>query len=451
MKNEGLPSNLIAEKSLLAQLSVNSDTIIQVADYLVPHDFYLTTHEQIFKAILTLYKRGEEVDLLTVTAELEKENIDSKPAKEDLMECYRGELSFLGNVSYLSKEIKNKSILRQLIGITGRSSMGSRMDDAEALSIISNLEKELVELSDVFKDDKPSDSQGILNEINADIARGEESGWRGFNTGFSKIDERTGGLIPTQCWVIGAYTGIGKTFFILQMILNLLENKAKVMLVSTEMDRKMNMLRLIANIGGLGTIKILKGQLDENEKARMLDAQKKLSDYKHALTIYDGVYTVEEIRLKAKKKKLNEGLDVLFVDFIQNLRGAENIYERMSTAAISLQQLAQELNITLVMASQVNQAAAGWQSGGAIEYKGAGEIAAVADVALWMKKIDESQDKEGTARRVAVRKVRHGVPGHFDFRITFPSGRIIELDESLATATPKTEEKGGVSEQISAI
>jgi len=157
MKNEGLPSNLIAEKSLLAQLSVNSDTIIQVADYLVPHDFYLTTHEQIFKAILTLYKRGEEVDLLTVTAELEKENIDSKPAKEDLMECYRGELSFLGNVSYLSKEIKNKSILRQLIGITGRSSMGSRMDDAEALSIISNLEKELVELSDVFKDDKPSD------------------------------------------------------------------------------------------------------------------------------------------------------------------------------------------------------------------------------------------------------------------------------------------------------
>jgi replicative DNA helicase len=96
----------------------------------------------------------------------------------------------------------------------------------------------------------------------------------------------------------------------------------------------------------------------------------------------------------------------------------------MSNAAIGLQQIAQELGITVVIVSQVNQASADWQNKEAIEYKGAGEIAAVADVALWMRKSEDDK----SMREVILRKVRHGVPGYFIIRLSFPSGRVIDVD-----------------------
>jgi hypothetical protein len=208
------------------------------------------------------------------------------------------------------------------------------------------------------------------------------------------------------------------------------------MLFSTEMDRKMNMLRMLGNLAGLGTINILKGNLTDEEESQLLEAEKILATYKRNLMIYDNVYTVEEIRLKAKKQKLRDGLDIVAVDFIQNLHGDPDIYNRMSNAATALQQIAQELGVTMILASQVTQSSAGWTSKEAIEYKGAGEIAAISDVGLWMKRIQEDRD----ARRIVLRKMRHGRSNkHFDVRILFPSGRVIEVLNGVGTAKEEDE------------
>jgi replicative DNA helicase len=170
---------------------------------------------------------------------------------------------------------------------------------------------------------------------------------------------------------------------------------------------------------------MLKGSLTDEEHSQIKMASDTLEAYKDGFLIYDNVYTVEEIRLKCKKQKIQKGLDVVAVDFIQNLRGAENIYERMSNAAIGLQQIAQELSITMIIASQVTQGGAGWVNKEAIEYKGAGEIAAIADVAIWLQRVKEDR----SARAIILRKVRHGVPGKMTVRISFPSGKIIDMLE----------------------
>lgn len=424
MTDQILPHNLEAERAVITLVLADSDSYMLIADYLLSADFYDSANAEVWQAIGSLYNQGQGIDITSIRTELKKQQIDPKPAIEAVARCYQDTPVISGNLMNFAKEVKNKSMLRSIVNITNQYNYGSRVDDAKAETILSSLEKELIEVADKLKDDRPNDAKGILNEINIDIAKGEASGWKGMDTGFSSIDKITGGLLPTHCWIVGAYTGTGKTFFILQMLLNVLGQGGKVILFSTEMDRKMNMLRLVANLAGIGTIRILKGELDEDEKNRLFEAQKKLSGYKDTLTIYDNVYTVEEMRLKAKKKKLKDGLDVIFVDFIQNLRGAENIYERMSNAAITLQQLAQELGVTVVIASQVSQAAAGWSSKEAIEYKGAGEIAAVADVGIWIKK--DKTDR--SAREVILRKVRHGKSDCFTMvRLSFPSGRIIEM------------------------
>lgn len=425
MNETAMPCNVNAERAIFSILLYSPERFIEIADLLKAKDFYYLPHQDIWQAMHSLYKQGKDIDVVSIKTELSKTNIDTKPAMVDLVKCYE-EIVVGDNLKNFIEDVKNKSTLRDIISLSYKYSQDSRLEVTNASTLLANYERDLVEISDTIRDDRPTDAGGILNEIRADMARGEESGWKGFNTGFKKIDDDTGGFIPTQCWIVGGYTGCGKTFVLLQLLLNALEQGAKVMLFSTEMDRKMNMLRLLGNMAGLGTIRMLKGKLEEGEKTKMIEAEKKLSTYKRNLTIYDNVYTVEEIRLKAKKKKLREGLDVIFVDFIQNLRGDENIYERMSNAAISLQQIAQELNITMIIASQVSQAAASWSNKESIEYKGAGEIAAIADVGIWIKKVDADKN----AREIILRKVRHGVPGSILVRISFPSGRIVGIDDN---------------------
>ena len=435
-----MPQSQIAEKAIFSLLMAHPEKFVEVSDYLEQKDFYNLTHQEIWQAVSSLSKAGQDIDIVSAKMELVKQGSDAGPATKELANCFEETSPWGGNLLNFAKEIKNKSMLRKILETTYRNSANARLDDANAITILGAIEKEIIDIVDLEQESRAIDSEGIINEINADIAKGQEGGWKGFNTGFADIDSTTGGFIPTHCWIVGAYTGVGKTFMILQMLLNVLKQNGKVMLFSTEMDRKMNMLRLISNLAGLGTIQVLKGLLNAEEKVRMVSAQETLRSYKKNLTIYDDVYTVEQIRLKAKKRCLKEGLDIIFVDFIQNLRGSENIYERMSNAALELQKIAQELNVTIVIASQVSQESAGWKSKDSIDYKGAGEIAAIADVGIWIKKVDSDK----SLREVVLRKVRHGIPGSTEVRISFPSGRVIDMNSNDSIG----EEVGNVQQQL---
>jgi replicative DNA helicase len=426
-----LPNNIEAERAIFSIILLNPDLFIEIADELEIRDFSNEPNQEIWRGMINLYKRNDNIDIVSLKSEIRKQKMDVGPMMAELGQCFENSV-IDSNLKSFVREVKNKSLLRQIVTTLSKYTDFSELNGVEAIEVLRDIERNVVSLSEQVKDDSAIDAEGIVNEIKKDMDKAGE--WKGFSTGFNSLDSRTGGFLPTHTWIVGAYTGQGKSFFILQVILNILKQKAKVMLFSTEMDRKMNMLRLLGNLAGLGTIQILKRKTDENEKKKLQDAEKTLGAYKRNLIIYDNVYTTEEIRLKAKKQKIKAGLDIVIVDFIQNLRGPANIYERMSNVAVDLQQIAQELRVTIILVSQVTQASAGWKSKEVIEYKGAGEIAAVADVGLWIKRLPEDKSK----RRIVLRKVRHGAPGRFDIRIDFPSGKVTEVDESVEDDYDKT-------------
>jgi replicative DNA helicase len=433
MKYQELPQDIEAEKAIFSLILLTPSRFIEIVDLLSPNDFYSIYHQPIWHAMTELFKEGKELDIVAIRSEIKKHNVDSGPIMTALLEAFESSV-FGGNLLHFVKIVKDKSLLRQITAVAQSKSYDAQLEGADPHTLLSEFEKDILDIADRSKDAKAHDAPGIITEINADIAKIQETGWKGYNTGFAELDAITGGLIPTQSWIIGAYTGVGKTFFILQTLLNVLEQGGKVMLFSTEMDRKMNILRMLGNLAGLGTINMMRGNMLANEKEEYEKAIEKVRGWGKNLIIYDNVYTIAEIRLKAKKAKIvNEGLDVIAVDFIQNLRGKESIYERMSEAAVSLQQLAQELECTMIIGSQVSQQAAGWQSKEAIEFKGAGEIAAIADVAIWLQKSKEDQN----VRNVLIRKIRHGAPGKFQARLSFPSGRFVDMNAS----TPQEQRK----------
>lgn len=421
-QSASLPSRIASERAIFSIVLLEPELLSKIIDDLSAGDFYSITGQQIWTAITSLYKQGSDIDVVSVNREVEKLDADPGGALAEIAKCYSAQVSS-GNLKKFVADVRNASMLRKVVTIFEKHSNAAQSGNSEARELLTAVEKDILELSERVHDERPTAPKGIIKEVHADISKMEGHQWLSFDTGFETLDEKTGGLIPTHVWVLGGYTGCGKTLFALQLALNCLKQGAKVMLFSTEMDRKMNILRMVGNLAKLGTIKMLKGKLDKEETKRMLYAEDRIGRFEDQLTIYDSAYTIEEIRLKAKKQKLQGGLNVLILDFIQNLRGKGKIYERMSQAAIELQGLAQELGITVVIVSQVSQAAADWESGEAISYKGAGEIATIADVALWMGKDKTEKD----ARWVVLRKVRHGSPARFVVELEFPSGRIKQV------------------------
>ena len=442
MNNLKLPQDLESEKGLFSFILASPDEFIHIVDKLVTGDFSSVIHQQLWTAMTELFKEGAELDVVAIRTQLKREEVDPAPVLQALIEAYE-EPVFGINVNRFVEQIKNKSLLRQIIKTATQQTYNAQLESAKASDILTGLEKEIIDISDRALELKKTDAQSITEEIQKDIDKAIKDGWQGYDTGFGKLDERTGGLIPTQSWIVGAYTGVGKTFLLLQIILNVLEQGGKIVLFSTEMDRKMNMLRLLGNLAGISTLNIMRGKMLENELDEFKKAQEKMKAWKDQLTIYDNVYDISTLRLKAKKLKLTKGLDIVVVDFIQNLRGRESIYERMSEAAISLQQMAQELNVTMLIGSQVSQAAAGWQSKEAIEFKGAGEIAAIADVAIWMMKDKNSTDE--SMRKIYIRKVRHGAPAKFETKLTFPAGRMLDIEKTVDT---KATDDDNVKDQL---
>jgi replicative DNA helicase len=438
-----MPRNLDAETALLSLAFFNND-LSEAIEIVKPSDFYDTTHQQLWEAITTLYSQGSPVDIVALSDELKKQNLDPKSAMDTALSVFDSPTVVGGNMKRFAEAVRNTATLRKLLVTLDSSSQHAQTTGTTPAEVILELEKKLVELSEQVIDSRPQDSDGILKEVEVDIANTTKFGWKGIKTGWDAVDNATGGLIPTHTWVLGAYTGTGKTFWLLQLALNVLKQGKRVLIVSTEMDRKMNILRMLGNLSGISSLNIMRGYMDDYQLEQLEKAKAELRSYAGQLFIVDNVRTAHEIRLKAKKIKLEQGgLDVVIVDFIQNLKGAENIYENMSQAAIDLQEMAQTLQVCMVIASQVSQSGASW--GGnteVIEYKGAGEIAAAADVGLWLRKIpDKKAGPAGLAdfrtgdggvvthRWLYLRKVRHGEPGKVTLRMDFPAGTVTQIQE----------------------
>jgi hypothetical protein len=174
------------------------------------------------------------------------------------------------------------------------------------------------------------------------------------------------------------------------------------------MDRQSTYLRVLGNLAGVSALKLMKGLLTPEEEEKKTRAETTLATYQDQFRIYDNCYTTDQIRLKCKRQKLEIGLDLFTLDFVQNLRGSDSIYERMSQAAVELQQLCKEEKTCGVIMSQVSNEGGKSNAANAevLQYKGAGELAAIADAGLWLNK-SETPGK----LQLLVRKSRHGISG----------------------------------------
>jgi replicative DNA helicase len=263
-----------------------------------------------------------------------------------------------------------------------------------------------------------------IDSILADLRNSEQIA--GIPLRFSpSLQHITGGLVPGWLWVIGGFSSVGKSAVACNFIIDVARAGKSVGVISTEMPRESYAIRLLSNLSGVPQRNIRERvALGENIQ-KIHDAEEQLS--KANIRIFDTVYDLRGIRSMATRMAKMETLDVLIVDFIQNLGGTGDEVSDARTSIIGLQELAKELRCTVIAFSQISNDMAMRQSEGSAgdyySFKGHGAIRDAADVAIMLKRDQQGQSPFLEARVV---KNRHESLGKITWKMDLPTGRIEE-------------------------
>jgi replicative DNA helicase len=408
----------ITEKQVLGALIVQPALCVDID--LKPSDFEDSAHQKIFESIISQFVDGAEKITYSSIYEFINQHYGTGCVKASYISSLADDLVSVDiqQDAALLKDLSRKNKLLSFLDKLRKTSWGKANDIIDALN--KGLLQHTITLA------KNSDIKSVASRLQDQINSYKARGFVGYRTGFNFLDTAIEGYIPQHFWVVGGYTSVGKTSFMMQLIANVLSihSDIKVAVFSTEMGDGSNLLRLISNKTGISSLGILRGQHHIEEVRKKIDEAFLYFSSKD-VWIHDDINTFERIYLRCKQLKMQHGLNIVFVDFIQNMNPAgfgDTIYSKMSLIPIQLQDMAKQLDITVIALSQVSNESAKEKTS-VIGYKGAGEIAAACDLGLWLKR-HESNDQELTCY---IRKNRHGPTGkkmlHYNNQFT----RILEM------------------------
>jgi len=390
------PHSEEAERAVLGAILCDAEAMARVRPHLAPEDFHHSHHVEIYRAMVALHDRKSVVDLVTMSDYL-KENGRVGSIGGAAYLCELADASFSAvNIKHYVGIVKKKAQLRNIIDESRRIATQASQPGANPDEIPTRLSIE------ISHDAEINQVSAAIHNLNQNI----EKGYPGLPPCYDLLARTIRKVSPGHLWVAGGYTSTGKTAllvdFICRMYRHGLDNPG-IAVFSTEMSCEQYLLRMLSNHTGIPTWSITENKMYPDQAEKLVKAQIFFS--KRNLYLYDRLYKIEDIERTARMLK-ERGLDIIAIDYLQNMWGDGNIYERMSRLAPVLQSLAKDLQITIIALSQVSnqfQRDRGL-SGGVFGFKGAGEIAASADLGIELER--DPQNKERMIFKVS--KNRHG-------------------------------------------
>ncbi|MFO7153895.1 MAG: replicative DNA helicase [Caldicoprobacter oshimai] len=355
------PHNLEAEQSVLGSMLIDAEAVSVAAGSLKAEDFYSEAHKEIFEAMLNLYDRGEPVDLVTVVEELRQrgtlEGVGGAAYISDLSVA----VPSTANLKYYIQIVEEKSILRQLIAASNEIIRDSYEAQEELDIILDRAEKRIFEISQRQTTNYFEPIKNILLETYAKIEElsKKKGGIIGLPTGFHEFDQKTSGLHPSDLILVAARPSMGKTSFVLNIAQYVaLRQKVPVAIFSLEMSKEQLVQRMLSSEANVELQKIRTGDLSEEDWLKLVRAAGPLSQAPIYIDDTGGL-SVMEIRSKARRLKMEKGLGLLVIDYLQLMSGrgrAENRQQEISEISRSLKALARELKVPVIALSQLSRA-----------------------------------------------------------------------------------------------
>lgn len=260
-----------------------------------------------------------------------------------------------------------------------------------------------------------------LDEIIEKINKGSKD-LEFIKTGFASIDnDLDGGFLRKELVVIGAFTGIGKSYLAGQILYEVARQGFKCAYISLEISNETVVSRLLGALANIKSTRIRAGLLTKGEYERKIEAQARLRAHGEYMSFYDDIYDLETIVKTIRERNY----EFVVIDFIQNIFfPAKDEYTRLSHVALQLQRVAKEQNCCILALSQLSNQAAKMGRSGILEYKGSGNIATVCDLGFIIERTEEDKFI------LALQKNRRGSSRIFwNMSFRHPGGWIYETSE----------------------
>ena len=412
------PQNIDAEKSVLGSILLDRDALIEVSGWLLPTHFYDERHIAIYQTILELFESGLPIDLVTVSDRLKKKKMLSKIGGR----AYLTELaSFVPTAAHAVEYgniVKETSTRR---GLISSSSEITKLAFDESLALPEVVDRSETLLFNIAQEGIQSNFVHIKDLLKDAYERAshakESDDYSGISTGFKELDILLGGFQKSDLIVLAARPSVGKTALALDMMRHAaLIEKKNVAFFSLEMSNMQIMDRLLGMQSGIPFWEIRTNKLNEEKVVKLANTMGELADANIFIDDSPG-QNINQIRTKARRLMLEQGVDIIFVDYLQLMHGNTKESRALEVGEVSqgLKNLAKELNVPVVALSQLSRAIELRQNRRPqlSDLRESGSIEQDADVVIFLDREETwnpDTEKKGSAE-VFVAKHRNGPTG----------------------------------------
>ncbi|WP_247940766.1 replicative DNA helicase [Streptococcus oralis] len=419
-----LPHDPVAEQSVLGSVFISPNSLISLADELVPDDFYKPANKIVFKTMLSLLAKGEPIDATTMVSALTNQGDISTVGGINYVVELVNSTPTSKNVEHYAKLVKEKATLRKVIADLSDSLSSAYQGDVSIGDIIAKTEKSMLNISNQNTGTGFRNVADILDtHMQMVETRSQTDGVvTGLSTGFVGLDKITTGLHEDNLIILAARPAMGKTALALNIAQYIaVKEKKPVAIFSLEMGAGSLIERMLASEGMVEGYHLKTGNLSVEEWSRLVHAQGNLYDAPIFVDDTAGI-RISEIRSKARKLAQEMGgLGVIIIDYLQLITGSkgENRQQVVSEISRELKILAKDLKVPVIALSQLSRAVEQRQDKRPMlaDLRESGSIEQDADIvaflyrdAYYQKEQADSQEANNVTELI-LEKNRHGSLG----------------------------------------
>ena len=362
----------------MGAILVSNDAFDNVAAFLQSSHFFEAVHGRIYEAMSKLITQGHLASPVTLKGFFEQDEALAEVGGSTYLARLAGAATTIINAREYARTIYDLSVRRELIRVSTEvhnRAFDSPVDDAPGKQI-QDAEQALYQLAETGKYE--GGFQNFRESLKAAIdmaaaAYERDGGLSGISSGLTALDQRMGGLQPSDLIIVAGRPSMGKTALATNIAFNAAKahkathkpdgsvettDGAIVGFFSLEMSSEQLATRLLAEQSGVPSERIRRGRIEEDEFHHLVEASKALQSI--PLYIDDtGGLTIATLAARARRLKRQRGLGLLVIDYLQLLAGSgksgDNRVQEVTQITTGLKALAKELNVPILALSQLSR------------------------------------------------------------------------------------------------
>lgn len=358
-----MPHSVEAEQSVVGAMLMDRDAITTASEIISGNDFYQSAYGVIFDAMVELFNEGKPVDLITLQERLKEKDVPAEIASLEFVRDLVAAVPTSANVKYYAQIVADKSVMRKLIKLNEEIANICYAGKESLEEVLEKTEKSVFEL---LQKRNTSDfvpiKQVVLNALERIEKASKTKGTvTGIPTGFIDLDYKLSGLQPSDLILVAARPSMGKTAFVLNIAQYIAFKKDKsVAIFSLEMSKEQLVNRLFSLESQVDAQAIRSGNMKDSDWEKLIEGAGIIGQSHLIIDDTPGI-SISELRSKCRKYKLEQGLDVVIIDYLQLMTGSvgkssESRQQEISEISRSLKGLARELNVPVIALSQLSRA-----------------------------------------------------------------------------------------------